>query len=52
MPLHKNQLLDLDVESYGMDAQGVCHAEGMPVFVSGALAGGLVRVCIVKVERR
>ena len=52
MPLHKNQLLDLDVESYGMDAQGVCRAEGMPVFVSGALAGERVRVRIVKVERR
>lgn len=52
MPLHKNQSLDLDVESYGMDAQGVCRAEGMPIFVSGALAGERVRVRIVKVERR
>ena len=52
MPLHKNQLLDLNVDSYGMDAQGVCRAEGMPVFVSGALEGERVRVCVVKVERR
>ena len=46
MPLHKNQSLDLDVESYGMDAQGVCRAEGMPIFVSGALAGERVRAYV------
>lgn len=51
-PLHKNQLLDLTVEGYGMDAQGVCRADGFTVFVPGAIDGERVRVRIVKVERR
>ena len=51
-PLQKNQILDLTVEGYGTDAQGVCRADGFTVFAPYALPGERVRVRIVKVERR
>lgn len=46
--LTKNQILDLTVDAFGSDAQGVCRADGMAVFVPGALPGEQVRVRIVK----
>lgn len=46
--LNKNQILDLTVDAFGSDAQGVCRADGMAVFVPGALPGEQVRVRIVK----
>lgn len=46
--LNKNQMLELTVDSFGSDAQGVCRADGMAVFVPGALPGERVRVRIVK----
>ena len=46
--LTKNQILELTVDSFGSDAQGVCRANGMAVFVPGALPGERVRVRIVK----
>ena len=46
--LTKNQLLELTVDAFGSDAQGVCRADGMAVFVPGVLPGERVRVRIVK----
>ena len=46
--LNKNQILELTVDAFGSDAQGVCRADGMAVFVPGALPGERVRVRIVK----
>lgn len=48
MSLEKNQLFTLTVDGFGQDAQGVCRADGMAVFVPGALPGEQVRVRIVK----
>lgn len=48
--LTKNQILDMDVESFGAEAQGVCRVDGMAVFVPGALPGERVRVRIVKAK--
>lgn len=39
-------LVDLDIESLDLEAQGVAHADGKVVFVSGALPGERVRAAL------
>lgn len=53
-PLQKNDVLEMAVQGYGTDAQGVCRygEEGFAVFVPGAIPGERIRVRIVKVEKR
>ncbi|MCL2812454.1 MAG: 23S rRNA (uracil(1939)-C(5))-methyltransferase RlmD [Clostridia bacterium] len=54
MQLHKNQIVELEVDSFGLDAVGVCRwgEAGLVVFVPGALPGERIRARIVKVEKR
>ncbi|MCL2545020.1 MAG: 23S rRNA (uracil(1939)-C(5))-methyltransferase RlmD [Clostridia bacterium] len=53
-PLRKNQIVEMEVSGFGLDAEGVCrHGDaGMAVFVPGALPGERIRARIVKVEKR
>ncbi len=53
-PLAKNQIVELDVHAFGMDAEGVCRygEQNFAVFVPGALPGERVEARIVKVEKR
>ena len=49
MPLHKNQLMTLQIESLSSDGSGVAHTEdGEAVFVPGTAPGDEVRAKIVK----
>ena len=48
MPLQKNQILPLAIESLSSDGSGVARWEGEAVFVPGAVPGDALRVRIVK----
>ena len=50
--MKKNDCLSLTAERLGADLEGVCLAEGMPVFVPGLLPGEKASVRIVKAEKR
>ena len=49
-PMQKNDTLSLTCERLGAELEGVCHADGMAVFVPGLLPGETARVHIVKVQ--
>ena len=49
MKLTKNARLELTVESFGAEGEGVCRYEGMAVFVPFTAPGDVCRVQIVKV---
>nr|WP_243108448.1 23S rRNA (uracil(1939)-C(5))-methyltransferase RlmD [Maliibacterium massiliense] len=52
-PLVKNQSISLQVMSMDSQGQGVArHADGMTVFVQGALAGETVEARVIKVAKR
>ncbi len=51
-PYKKNQLLELTIEGYGSEGEGVAHLpDGMTCFVKGALAGEVCTVQLLKVGR-
>ncbi len=50
--LKKNEIHEMLCDSLGLGAQGVCHHEGMAVFVPNLLPGETADVRIVKVEKR
>ncbi len=50
--MQKNDVLFLQAERLGAEMEGICHQEGMTVFVPGLLPGESARVRIVKVEKR
>ena len=52
MQLKKNDRIELKIESFGAQGEGVARWEGMPVFIPSALPGENVRALIVKVEKR
>ncbi len=52
MSLTKNMRLEMTVESFGAQGEGVCHHEGMAVFVNRALPGERILAQITKVEKR
>lgn len=52
MELQKNDLVELVVESLGIDGEGVARAEGKTVFIKGALPGEKVRAKIIGVKPR
>ena len=52
MELRKNQQLDVTVESFGAQGEGVAKWNGMPIFIPCALPGEQIRVHIVKTEKR
>lgn len=51
MPLHKNQIIDLSIESISSDGNGVGRHQGQVVFVPGAAAGDLLKAKIAKVNK-
>ena len=52
MQLHKNQQIDMTIDSFGAQGEGIARLDGMPVFIPRALPGERVRVQIVKVDKR
>ena len=50
--LTKNQLLTTECLRLGAELEGVCDAEGMPLFVPGALPGETVEALVVKAQPR
>lgn len=50
--LQKNQRITLECTRLGSELEGICSADGMAVFVPGALPGETVDVLIVKVQPR
>lgn len=52
MTLQKNMRLEMVVEDFGAQGEGICRHEGMAVFVPRALPGERILVQIVKVEKR
>lgn len=46
--MQKNDVLTLDVEGFGAEAEGVCRHEGRVIFVPGALPGEKITALIVK----
>lgn len=52
MKLEKNARLELTVEAFGAEGEGVCHHEGMAIFVPRALPGERILAQITRVEKR
>ena len=52
LKLTKNARLELTVESFGAEGEGVCRYEGMAVFVPRALPGERIIAQITRVEKR
>ena len=52
MTLQKNMRLEMTVEDFGAQGEGICRHEGMAVFVPRALPGERILAQIVKVEKR
>ena len=52
MTLQKNMRLEMTVEDFGAQGEGICRHEGMAVFVPRALPGEKILAQIVKVEKR
>ena len=52
MQLHKNQQLELTIDSFGAQGEGIARVDGMPVFIPRVLPGERARVQIVKVDKR
>ena len=52
MLLHKNQQLELTIDSFGAQGEGIARVDGMPVFIPRVLPGERARVQIVKVDKR
>ena len=50
--LTKNQLLTTQCLRLGSELEGVCDADGMPLFVPGALPGETVEALVVKPQQR
>ena len=52
MELKKNTRLELNIESFGAQGEGVAKYDGMPIFIPCALPGERVSALIVKTEKR
>src|SRR3954451_7820136 len=50
-PVHKDELLELDVEAVACGGNGVARTNGFVVFVRRGLPGDLVRARVTKVKR-
>ena len=48
MPLQKNQIIPLSIESLSSDGNGVGHFDGQAVFVPATAPGDVLKVRIVK----
>lgn len=51
MPLKKNDIITIDVDSISSDGSGVGHYNGQAVFVPNAAIGDVLQVCIVKAAK-
>lgn len=51
MSLHKNQDIQLNIEGYTAEGNGVGHYEGQAVFVSGAAKGDIIIAHIIKAKK-
>ncbi len=51
-PPRRGELLEVEVESLAFGGRGVARAEGLVVFVAGALPGDRVRVEVTKAKKR
>jgi 23S rRNA (uracil1939-C5)-methyltransferase len=49
---HRGELLELEIDSLAFGGRGVARADGIVVFVSGALPGDRVRAEVTKAKRR
>ncbi len=49
--LRKNQILRVTIDAYGSDAAGVCHVDGLAIFVPGAIVGEEWEIRILKVQK-
>ncbi|MHC1785599.1 MAG: 23S rRNA (uracil(1939)-C(5))-methyltransferase RlmD [Christensenellales bacterium] len=49
--MQKNDVLTLEVEGFGAEAEGLCRHEGQVVFVPGALAGERIEAVVVKAAK-
>ena len=47
--LRKNQILRVTIDAYGSDAAGICHVDGLAVFVPGTIVGEEWEIRILKV---
>ena len=52
MTLQKNMRLEMTVEDFGAQGEGICRHDGMAVFVPRALPGERILAQIIKVEKR
>jgi len=50
--MKKNEILPLCTEKLGAELEGICRADGLPVFVPGLLPGESADVQILKTEKR
>ena len=50
--MRKNEIFRLKAEKLGVEMEGICRLDGMPVFVPGLLPGEETDVRIVKAEKR
>ena len=49
--MKKNDLIELTIDDLGTDGQGIGHAEGLAVFVGGALPGETVRAKVIALKK-
>lgn len=49
--MEKGQIFDITIEDMSNEGQGIGRAEGMVVFVPGAVVGDVVKVCLTKVKK-
>lgn len=47
----KNQILQVEIDAYSSDASGVCHVDGLAVFVPGTIVGEKWEIRILKVQK-
>ena len=52
MELQKNDVVELNIDSLGVNGEGVARFEGKTVFIKGALKGERVRAKIISVKPR
>ena len=45
-PVYKGQVLEVDIDGYTSEGQGVAHVDGLAVFVAGAICGERVKIRI------
>ena len=49
--IRKNQILRVTIDAYSSDAAGICHVDGLAVFVPGTIVGEEWEIRILKVQK-